>query len=109
MKHSNHYHFYNLYIIIMHVLSHQPERVRTTLSGDCSTEHSHFAAVTLPRQFWWKLALKLLLEYTLCTAGWVSLSLKLLSGYLMYRSAGQSLPKTPLRIPYVPQRGSVSS
>ena len=42
----------------MHVLSHQRERVRGASSGDCSTEHSRFAAVPLPWRFWWKLALR---------------------------------------------------
>ena len=58
MKHSNHSNFYNSYrpIIIMHVLSHQPERVCAASGGDRSTEHSCFAAVQLPWRFWWKLA-----------------------------------------------------
>ena len=36
MNHSNHNNFYNSYrpIIMMHVLSHQPERVRAASSGD---------------------------------------------------------------------------
>ena len=42
----------------MHVLSHQLERVWTASCVDCSTEHSRFAAILLPRQIWWKLALR---------------------------------------------------
>ena len=40
-------------------LSHQLERVHAASSGDCSTEHSRFAAVALPCRFWWKLAFTL--------------------------------------------------
>ena len=52
MNHSNHSPFYYSYIIIKHVLRHQPERVWTASSGDCSTEHSCFATVPPPCWIW---------------------------------------------------------
>ena len=59
MNHSIHNHFHNSYrpIIIMHVLSHQPELVRTASSGNVRVRvrvrkrHSRFAAVLLPCRF----------------------------------------------------------
>ena len=45
----------------MHVLSYQSERVRAASSGDCSTEHSQFAAMPLP----WKLAFTFRIPETL--------------------------------------------
>ena len=39
-------------IIIMHVLSHQSERVCAASSGHFSRDHSRFAAVPLPIGYW---------------------------------------------------------